>query len=52
MADDFQNVYRCNVCLFSSVVLADVLEHYCNPTGEKELSFVVGMVRAYDWWFY
>ena len=29
MAADFQNVYRCNVCLFSSVVLADVLVSRC-----------------------
>ena len=42
MAADFQNVYRYNVCLCSSVVLADVLEHNCNPAGENELSFVVG----------
>ena len=41
MAADFQNVYQ-NACFFSSVVLADVLEHNCNPAGEKELSFVVG----------
>ena len=31
MAADFQNVYRYNVCLCSSVVLADVLQHNCNP---------------------
>ena len=37
MATDFQNVYRYNVCLCSSVVLADVLEHNCNPVGENEL---------------
>ena len=42
MAADFQNVYRYNVCLCSSVVSADVLEHNCNPAGENELSFVVG----------
>ena len=42
MAADFQNVCRSNVCLCSSVVLADVLEHNCNPAGENELSFVVG----------
>ena len=42
MAADFQNVYRYNVCLCSSVVLADVLEHNCNPAGENELRFVVG----------
>ena len=30
------------VCLCSSVVLADVLEHICNPAGENELRFVVG----------
>ena len=30
MAADFQNVYHYNVCLCSSVVLAEVLEHYCN----------------------
>ena len=34
MAADFQNVYRYNVCLCSSVVLADVIEHNCNPAGE------------------
>ena len=44
MAADFQNVYRCNVCLFSSVVLADVLGHNCNPAGEKQLSFAVSFV--------
>ena len=42
MAADFQNVYRYYVCLCSSVVLADVLEHNCNPAGENELRFVVG----------
>ena len=42
MAADFQNVYRYYVCLYSSVVLADVLEHNCNPAGENELRFVVG----------
>ena len=42
MAADFQNVYRYIVCLCSSVVLADVLEHNGNPTGENELRFVVG----------
>ena len=42
MAADFQNVYCYNVCLCSSVVLADVLEHNCNPAGENELCFVVG----------
>ena len=42
MAADFQNVYRYIVCLCSSVVLADVLEHNCNPAGENELRFVVG----------
>ena len=41
MAADFQNVYRYSVCLCSSVVLADVLEHNCNPAGENELRFVV-----------
>ena len=35
-----QKIY--NVCNFSSVALADVLEYNCNPAGEKELSFVVG----------
>ena len=39
---DFQNVYRYNVCLCSSLVLADVLAHKCNPAGENELRFVVG----------
>ena len=47
-AADFQNVYRYNVCLCSSVVLADVLEHNCNPAGENELSSVVGFILA---WF-
>ena len=42
MAADFQNVYRFNVCLSSSVVLVDVSGHNCNPAGENELSFVVG----------
>ena len=42
MVADFQNVYRCNVCVFSLVVFAYVLEHSCNTVGEKELSFVVG----------
>ena len=42
MATDFQSVYCYNVCLCSSVVLADVLEHTCNPAGENELRFVVG----------
>ena len=41
MAADFQNVYRYNASLCSSVVLAEVLEHYCKPVGENELSFVV-----------
>ena len=38
MAADFQNVYCYNVCRCSSVVLADVLEHNCNPASENELS--------------
>ena len=43
MAADFQNIYRYNVYLCSSVVLAAVvLEQNCNPAGENELSFVVG----------
>ena len=42
MAADFQNVYRYIVCLCSSIVLADVLEHNGNPAGENELRFVVG----------
>ena len=37
----FTNVYRYNVSLCSSVVLADVLEHNCNPAGENQLTFVV-----------
>ena len=41
MVADFQNVYRYSVCLCSSVALADVLEHNCNPTVEEQLSFVV-----------
>ena len=39
MAADFQNVYRYYVCLCSSVVLADVLEHNCNPAGENWITF-------------
>ena len=42
MAADFQNVYRYNVSLCSSVVLADVSEQNSNPAGENELRFVVG----------
>ena len=42
MAVDFQKVYRYNVSLCSSVVLADVSEHNSNPAGESELRFVVG----------
>ena len=42
MAAHFRNLYRYNVCLCSSVVLTDVLEHNCNPAGENKLSFVVG----------
>ena len=42
MAADFQNVYRYNVSLCWSVVLADVSEHNSNPAGENELRFVVG----------
>ena len=42
MAADVRNVYRYNVTLCSSVVLADVLEHNCNTVGENELRFVVG----------
>ena len=42
MAADFQNVYRYNVSLCSSVVLADVWEHNNNPAGENELRLVVG----------
>ena len=42
MAVDFQKVYRYNVSLCSSVVLADVSEHNSNPAGENELRFVVG----------
>ena len=41
MAADFQNVYRYNVCLCSSVVLADVLERNRRPAGENELHVVV-----------
>ena len=41
MAADFQNVYRYNVSLCSSVVLADVSEHNSNPASENELRFVV-----------
>ena len=41
MAADFQNVYRYNVSLCWSVVLADVSEHNSNPAGENELRFVV-----------
>ena len=39
MAADFQNVCSYYVCLCSSIVLADVLEHNCNPAGENELRF-------------
>ena len=42
MAADFLNVYRYNVSLCSSVVLADVSEHNSNPAGENKLRFVVG----------
>ena len=42
MVADFQNVYRYNVSLSSSVVLADVSEHNSNPAGENELLFAVG----------
>ena len=42
MAADFRNVYRYNVSLCSSVVLADVSEHNSNPAGENKLRFVVG----------
>ena len=42
MAEDFQNVYRDNVCLCSSIVLADVSEYNCSIAGENELRFVVG----------
>ena len=45
---DFQNVYRYNVCLCSSLVLADVLEHKCNPAGESELRFVVGVFLSHS----
>ena len=41
MEADFQNVYRYSVCLCSSLVLAEVLEYYCNPVGGNELSFLV-----------
>ena len=37
MATDFQDVYRYNAYLCSSVVSADVLEENCNPAGENEL---------------
>ena len=47
MAADFQNVYRYNAYLCSSVVLADVLEENCNPAGENELIFVVGTYFAF-----
>ena len=39
MAADFQNVYRYNVSLCSSVVLVDVSERNSNPGGEKEFTF-------------
>ena len=42
MAADFQNVYCDNVCLCSSVVSADVLEHNCDPAGKIEFIFLVG----------
>ena len=41
-AANFQNVYRYNASLYSSVVLADISEHNSNPAGENELRFVVG----------
>ena len=41
MAADFQNVYRYNMGLCPSVVLAAVSEHNSNPEGENELRFVV-----------
>ena len=41
MAADFQSVYHYNVFLCLSVVLVDVLEHYCSPGGEDEVSFVL-----------
>ena len=49
MAADFQNVYRCNVCLSSSVVLVDVSEHNCNPAGEKELRTFALIVSAHPY---
>ena len=42
MAADFQNGYRYNVNLCSSVVLGDVSEHNSSPAGENELRFVIG----------
>ena len=48
MAADFQNVYRYNVGLCSSVVLADVSEHNNNPAGENELRFMVGTMGRHD----
>ena len=64
MAADFPNVYRYYVCLCSSVVLADVLEHNCNPAGENwitfcgrylcfsfHLSYIVGKIVGADCWF-
>ena len=42
MAADFQNAYRYNVSLCSSVVLADVSEHNSNPARENELRYVGG----------
>ena len=63
MAADFQNVYRYNVCLCSSVVFADVLQHNCNPVvvfffylhvgipARFLLSYIVGKNVDADCWF-
>ena len=39
MAADFQNVYRCNASLCSSVVLADVSDHNEQPCRWKRITF-------------
>ena len=42
-------IYRYNVSLCSSVVLADVSEHKSNPAGENELRFVVGTCVSFTY---
>ena len=45
MSADFQNNYRYNVCLCTSAVLADVLEHNCKSKRKTQ----VGFQRASVW---